>query len=74
MHSGIERSAPAAVDDANSGFGIAASGYRPDDFFHVRWIDIIIDDDDKAAMIVSRAGAEGSDSRLLRVAVVALLD
>ena len=74
MHGGIEGSAPATVDNANSGFRIAASGYGPDDFFHVRGIDIIIDDDDEAAMIVSRTGAESSDSRLLRVPVVALFD
>ena len=55
VHRRIERRAPAAVDDADGGLGIATGRHRPDHILHIGRIDVVIDDDDEAAMIVAAA-------------------
>src|ERR1051325_3539529 len=73
-HRRIERGRPAVVDHGYRRLRVTARGDRPQHFAHVRGIDILVDDDDIAAVIVSRAAGEGGESRLLRVAMIALLD
>src|SRR5262249_12314375 len=43
MHGGVERRAPATIDDTDRRFRITARRYRPNHLFHVRRIDILID-------------------------------
>src|ERR1043165_10092464 len=73
MHGWIERRAPAAIYDANRGFRITARRYCPNNFFHVGWIDVLVNDDHEPAVIIARARAKCGDAGLLGVAMIALL-
>ena len=73
-HARIERRAPATVNDVDIGRRIDSRHHRPEHFFLVGRIDILIDHDDVATVARRRGAAHGRQPGLLGVASVLLVD
>src|SRR6185436_18640037 len=70
----VERTAPGASEDFDRLRRIGAAAERPQKFFGVGDVDVVIDHDHVAAEIRARAALARDQARLARVAGIALLD